>query len=95
MRPGDVQNAWDRHEPLNPSRTTTRGASPLMASIGRAQVQRTRVVSYTGSASDSDGELGDRLHGAELLPLGLYQQSATAGGALTTPNPGGQLMAAR
>ena len=44
MRPGDVQNAWDRHEPLNPSRTATRGASPLMACIGRAQVQRTPVA---------------------------------------------------
>ena len=79
MRPGDVQNAWDRHEPLNPSRTTTRGASPLMACIAE-DTGGARVVSYTGSASDSDGELGDRLHGAELLPLGLYQQSATAGG---------------
>ena len=28
VRPGDIQNAWDRHEPSKPSRTAPRGAWP-------------------------------------------------------------------
>ena len=29
--PGDIHNAWDRHEPLKPSRTAPRGAWPRKA----------------------------------------------------------------
>ena len=29
VRPGDIHNAWDRHEPLKPSRTAPRGADLL------------------------------------------------------------------
>ena len=35
VRPGDIHNARDRHEPLKPSRTAPRGAWPLVACIGR------------------------------------------------------------
>ena len=53
VRPGDIHNAWDRHEPLKPSRTAPRGAWPRMACIGRVGAhQRSEGYAPRGAVFD-------------------------------------------
>ena len=54
VRPGDIHNAWDRHEPSKPSRTAPRGAWPRMACIGRVGAHQ-RSEGYAPRGAILDG----------------------------------------